>query len=159
MFEIEYDNPMTIGDYGADDEQPEEVYCKHCGRVWMGYECGDAIEWDCIDDAYVSAFIYPLSADGRCRVCIWDERTIDQERTYITETECHVEVLEYLLCNKTCNRITHYDSAAVLWDVLFNTEDESTRMWVNDLIHEFIHDERQSDFIDWISDGCYKADS
>lgn len=155
MFDQEYENPMVLGDYGDEDEQPQEVYCKHCGRLWTGYDCGEATEWDCTDDAYVSSFVFPLSADGRCRACAWEERTIEQERAYITATNCFVEVLEYLLCNRSVHRITHYDNAEILWDVLFNSEDDIVRSWVNDLIHDYIHDEMRSDFVDWLTEGGF----
>lgn len=165
MFDQEYENPMEIGDYDDEDEHTQEVYCKHCGRLWTGYDCGEATEWDCTDDAYVSSFVFPLSADGRCRACAWEERTVEQERAYITATNCFVEVLEYLLCNRSVNKITHYDNAEILWDVLFNSEDDIVRSWVNDLIHDYIHDETRSDFVDWLTEGgfdrvcgCYKDD-
>lgn len=155
MFESEYENPMVLGgDYGEEDLPNQEVRCPHCGRVWSGYDYEDMTEWDCTDDAYVSAFTYPVG-NGVCRVCAFDERTVEQERAYIADREIHVDVLEYLLCNRSTGRIAHYDAAKALWDALVDTVDERTCLWTNDLIHNFIADEAESDFIDWIMEGGF----
>lgn len=155
MFESEYENPMVLGgDYGEEDLPDQEVRCPHCGRVWSGYDYEDRTEWDCTDDAYASAFTYPVG-NGVCRVCAFDERTTEQERAYIADREMHVDVLEYLLCNRSNGRIAHYDAAETLWDVLIDTEDDRTKSWLNDLIHSFITDEAESDFIDWIMEGGF----
>ena len=155
MFESEYENPMVLGgDYGEEDLPDQEVVCPHCGRVWSGYAYEDPTEWDCTDDAYASAFIYPVG-NGVCRVCAFDERTTEQERAYIADREMHVDVLEYFLCNRSNGRIAHYDAAETLWDVLIDTEDDRTKSWLNDLIHSFITDEAESDFIDWIMEGGF----
>ena len=155
MFENEYENPMVLGgDYGDDDSPDQEVRCPHCDRIWSGYDTDSVTEWDCTDDAYASTFTYPVR-NGVCRVCAFSERTTEQERAYIADREMHVDVLEYLLCNRSTGRITHYDDAEALWDVLIDTEDERTRSWVNDLIHNFIGEEAESDFIDWIMEGGF----
>lgn len=155
MFESEYENPMILGgDYGDEDSPDKEVRCPHCGRIWSGYDFEDRTEWDCTDDAYASTFTYP-AGNGICRVCALDERTTEQERAYIADREIHVDILEYLLCNRSTGRITRFDNAEVLWNVLVNTEDERTRLWVNDLIHSFISEEAESDFIDWIMEGGF----
>ena len=155
MFESEYENPMILGgDYGEEDLPDQEVRCPHCGRVWSGYDSEDGTEWDCTDDAYASSFTYPIG-NGVCRVCAFDERTAEQERAYIADIEIHVDVLEYLLCNRSISRIYRYDSAEALWNVLIDTEDDRTRSWVNDLIHSFIADEAESDFIKWIMEGGF----
>ena len=154
MFESEYENPMVLsGDYGEEDSPDQEVRCPHCGRIWNGYDTDCGTEWDCTDYAYASGFIYPVR-NKVCRVCAFDERTIEQERAYIADRELHVDVLEYLLCRST-GRITHYDNAEALWDVLIDTEDDRTRSWVNDLIHSFIGEEAESDFVDWIMEGGF----
>ena len=154
MFEQEYENRMVIGDYNADDEPSQEAYCRHCGRLWTGYEYDGVVEWDCTDDAYVSSFTYPLSAI-QCRACAWEERTVDQERAYVIDTNCFMEILEYLLC-KSLSLITHGNNAENLWNVLFESEDSIVRWWVNDLIHDYIHDEAQSDFVDWLMEGGFE---
>lgn len=153
MFESEYENPMVLGgDYVEEDLPDQEVRCPHCGRVWSGYDYEDRTEWDCTDDAYASTFTYPVG-NGICRVCALGERTTEQERAYIADREIYVDVLEYLLCNRSTGRITRCDNAEVLWNVLVDTEDERTRLWVNDLIHSFVGDEAESDFIDWVMEG------
>lgn len=155
MFESEYENPMVLGgDYGEEDLPDQEVRCPHCGRVWSGYDYEDRTEWDCTDDAYASTFTYPVGS-GICRVCALDERTTEQERAYIADREIHVDILEYFLCNRSTGRISRCDNAEVLWNVLVDTEDERTRLWVNDLIHSFVSDEAESDFIDWIMEGGF----
>lgn len=154
MFESEYENPMVLGgDYGDEDPPDHEVRCPHCGRIWNGYDTDGVTEWDCTDYAYASAFTYPVG-NRVCRVCAFDERTNEQERAYIADREAHVDVLEYLLCRST-GRITQYDDAEALWDVLIDTEDDRTRSWVNDLIHSFIGEESESDFVDWIMEGGF----
>ena len=154
MFESEYENPMVLGgDYGDEDSPDHEVMCPHCGRIWNGYDTDGVTEWDCTDYAYASAFRYPV-VNRVCRVCAFDERTSEQERSYIADRDAHVDVLEYLLCRST-GRITQYDGAEALWDVLIDTEDDRTRSWVNDLIHSFIGEEAESDFVDWIMEGGF----
>ena len=155
MFENEYENPMVLGgDYGDEDSPDQEVRCPHCGRIWSGYDFEDVTEWDCVDDANASAFTYPIGTDA-CRVCAFNERTTEQERAFIADSECCVDVLEYLLCNRISGRITNYDSAKAIWDILIDTEDDRTRYWVNDLIHSFIGEEAESDFVDWIMEGWF----
>lgn len=154
MFESEYENPMVLGgDYGEEDSPDHEVRCPHCGRIWIGYDYEDRTEWECTDDAYASAFTYPIGT-GVCRVCAFSERTTEQERAYIADRECYVDVLEYLLCRST-GRITQYDDAEALWYVLIDTEDDRTRSWVNDLIHSFIGEEAESDFVDCVMEGGF----
>lgn len=155
MFENEYENPMVLGgDYGEADSPDQEVRCPNCGRIWNGYDCEDTTEWDCTDDAYASTFTYPVG-NKVCRVCAFDERTSEQERAYIADRDAHIDVLEYLLCNRSTGRITHYDGAEALWDCLIDTEDDRTRSYVNDLIHSFIGEEAESDFVDWIMEGGF----
>ena len=154
MFEQEYENPATLGDYGEEDLPEHAIKCPKCGRVWNGYDCDDRIEWDCTDDAYESTFSMPTSKNG-CRVCAWENKTIQQIRAYIADRTCFVEVLEYLLCNGSLSRISHYDNAETLWSILVESEDDVIRSWVNDLICDYIHDESQSDFIDWIMEGGF----
>lgn len=156
MFESEYENPIVLGgDYGDQDSPDQEIRCPHCGRIWNGYDTDGVTEWDCTDDAYASSFTYPIGS-GLCRVCAFDERTKEQERAYIADREVHVEVLEHLLCSKTVSRITNYDNAAILWDVLTQSEDDVICSWVNDLIHCFICDEMETDFVDWITEGGFE---
>lgn len=155
MFDSEYENPMAIGEYGSDDDSSEiEVTCPNCGRIWNGYDCGEMMEWDCTDDAYASAFVYPVGI-GKCRVCVWDERTVEQKRTYIAATESSVEVLEHYLCNKTISRISHQDNAEALCEAMIESEDDTIRSMVDDMIDDFICYETKTDFIDWIMEGGY----
>lgn len=155
MFESEYENRMVLGgDYGDEDSPDQEVRCPHCGRVWNGYDTDGVTEWDCTDYAYASAFTYPIG-NGVCRVCAFRERTTEQERAYIADRDIHMDILEYLLCNRSNSRITSYDGAEMLWDVLINTDDDRTRSWVNDLIHDYVGDEAENDFIDWIMGGGF----
>ena len=155
MFEREYENPMVLGDYGESDEPEQEAICPICGRLWSGYETDDdRIEWDCTDDAYVSAFTFPTSERG-CLACAWELHTTEQTRAFIKDQSLQVDVLEYLLCTKSTSRISHHDSAQMLWDMLIETEDDVIRSWVNDLIRDYIHDEEKTEFSEWIVEGGY----
>lgn len=154
MFDNEYENPMVLGEYENDSNQSHSVRCKRCGRVWTGYEYEEEIEWECVDDSYISWSGMPTSKYG-CRVCAWKKRTNGQLRAYVADNDLNVEILEYMLCNKR-NAISRTNDAEQFWNLLFTTKDATIKPWVDELINDYIHERDMSGFVDWIMEGGYE---
>lgn len=148
MFDREYDNPMTFGDYGSQDSPDHSMICPRCGMAWSGYESDCGVEWECADDAYASSYMPPVM-NGICRICAWQDSTAEQRLKYINEHRMQTDMLEHMLCGNR-GGIRRYKRASDLWDVLTGCEDDTVRAWMDDQIRDYIHDENLDDFVDWM---------
>lgn len=153
MFEREYENPMTTGDYGEADTPDRQMTCHSCGRVWSGYDFDGDTEWECEDESVAGC--EPVTGKG-CIICAWEKRMKAQMLAYIKKTERCVDVLSRFLCGQGARAITRTQNARILWDVLLNAQDESVQTWVLDLIEDHIAQNEKQFFVDWILDGGYE---